>query len=109
MDHGQRLRGRGICRGVARGTARVAHHLEEAHSLRPGEILVTRATDPGWTPLFRSAAGLVLEQGGMLSHGAVVAREYGLPGVVNVMNATRIIRSGQRITVDGSRGLVLLE
>ncbi len=109
MDHGQRLRGRGICRGVARGTARVAHHLEEAHSLRPGEILVTRATDPGWTPLFQSAAGLVLEQGGMLSHGAVVAREYRLPGVVNVMNATRIIRSGQRITVDGSRGLVLLE
>ena len=109
MDPGQRLRGRGICRGVVRGTARVAHRLEDAHALRPGEILVTRATDPGWTALFRTAGGLVLEQGGMLSHGAVVAREYGLPGVVNVVDATRIIQTGQRLTVDGSRGLVLLE
>ena len=106
---GQRLRGRGICRGVVRGTARIAHRLEDAHALRPGEILVTRATDPGWTPLFQVASGLVLEQGGMLSHGAVVAREYGLPGVVNVVDATRMIQTGQRLTVDGSRGLVLLE
>ena len=108
-DPGQRLRGRGICRRVVRGTARVAFQLEDAHALRPGEILVTRATDPGWTALFRTAGGLVLEQGGMLSHGAVVAREYGLPGVVNVVDATRIIQTGQRLTVDGSRGLVLLE
>lgn len=108
-DLGRRLRGRGISRGVARGPARVAHRLEDAHALRPGEILVTRATDPGWTPLFRTAAGLVLEQGGMLSHGAVVAREYGLPGVVNVVGATRRIETGQRLTVDGARGLVVLD
>ncbi len=108
-DHGRRLRGRGISRGVARGPARVVHRLQDAQSLRPGEILVTRATDPGWTPYFRTAGALVLEQGGMLSHGAVVAREYGLPGVVNVMDATRRIRTGQRLTVDGSRGLVLLD
>ena len=108
-DYGRRLRGRGISRGIARGTARVAHRLQDAHALRPGEILVTRATDPGWTPLFRTAAGLVLEQGGMLSHGAVVAREYGLPGVVNVVDATRRIQTGQQVTVDGARGLVVLE
>jgi len=106
---GRRLRGRGISRGIARGPARVAHRLQDAHTLRPGEILVTRATDPGWTPLFRSAAGLVLEQGGMLSHGAVVAREYGLPGVVNVEEATRRIQTGQMLTIDGARGLVILD
>jgi pyruvate,water dikinase len=106
---GRRMRGRGISRGIARGPARVAHRLQDAHALRPGEILVTRATDPGWTPLFRTAAGLVLEQGGMLSHGAVVAREYGLPGVVNVVNATRRIETGQVLTIDGARGLVILD
>jgi len=106
---GRRLRGRGISRGIARGPVRVAHRLQDAHALRPGEVLVTRATDPGWTPLFRTAAALVLEQGGMLSHGAVVAREYGLPGVVNVLDATRRLQTGQRVTVDGTRGLVILD
>ena len=104
----RRLRGRGISVGVARGPARVAHTLSDAQKLRPGEILVSRATDPGWTPLFRTAGGLVLEQGGMLSHGAVVAREYGLPAIVNVVDACHKIRTGQSITVDGSRGMVVL-
>ncbi len=103
---GGRLQGLGISAGTARGMVRVIRHLGEAHLLQDGEILVARATDPGWTPLFLRARGLVLELGGMLSHGAVVARELGLPAVVNVPEATRVLRDGQSITVDGGRGHV---
>jgi len=74
--------------------------------LEPGEILVAPSTDPGWTPLFLTAAGLVMEMGGAMSHGAVVAREYGIPAVVGVPDATRLIRTGQEIAVDGSAGVV---
>jgi pyruvate,water dikinase len=94
--------------GVAEGRARVVADLEEAVDLMRGEILVTATTDPAWTPLFLVAGGLVLEQGGMLSHGAIIAREYGLPAVVNVADATRIIRNGQQITVNADRGRVVL-
>ena len=76
--------------------------------LEPGEILVAPSTDPGWTPLFLTAAGLVMEMGGAMSHGAVVAREYGIPAVVGVANATTAIKSGQKITVDGGAGVVSL-
>lgn len=106
--HGGRLSGLGISAGQVRGVARVLRGPEEAARLRPGDILVARAADPGWTPLFLTAGGVVLEQGGMLSHGAVVAREYGLPAVVNVEAATTRIADGQAITVDGHRGLVFL-
>ncbi|MEP7160169.1 MAG: PEP/pyruvate-binding domain-containing protein [Dermatophilaceae bacterium] len=74
--------------------------------LEPGDILVVPSTDPGWTPLFLTAGGLVMEMGGSNSHGAVVAREYGIPAVVGVPNAARVISTGQVITVDGSAGLV---
>ena len=74
--------------------------------LEPGEILVAPSTDPGWTPLFLTAGGLVMEMGGANSHGAVVAREYGIPAVVGVANATARITTGQTITVDGSAGMV---
>jgi len=77
--------------------------------LEPGEILVAPSTDPGWTPLFLTAGGLVMEMGGMMSHGAVVAREYGIPAVVGVAGATAHIITGQRITVDGSAGTITLE
>ncbi len=77
--------------------------------LEPGEILVAPSTDPGWTPLFLTAAGLVMEMGGMISHGAVVAREYGIPAVVGVAGATEHITTGQRITIDGSAGTITLE
>ena len=103
---GPRLVGLGTSAGVARGPARILRDLSEAERLRPGEILVTRAVDPGWTPLFSVAAGLVLELGSQLSHGAVVAREYRLPMVVNVRGATTRLRTGQELTVDGRRGLV---
>jgi pyruvate,water dikinase len=76
--------------------------------LEPGEILVAPYTDPGWTPYFLAAAGVVVEVGGLLSHGSVVAREYGLPAVVNVGAATRLITTGQSIRVDGHRGLVTI-
>jgi phosphoenolpyruvate synthase/pyruvate phosphate dikinase len=72
----------------------------------PGEILVAPFTDPGWTPYFVPAAGIVMDMGGLLSHGSIIAREYGIPAVVNVGPATRIIRTGQIIEVDGDRGEV---
>jgi phosphohistidine swiveling domain-containing protein len=74
--------------------------------LKPGEILVAPSTDPGWTPLFLTAGGLVMEMGGAMSHGAVVAREYGIPAVVGVAGATERIADGQRLTVDGTNGTV---
>ncbi|MDQ3590009.1 MAG: PEP-utilizing enzyme, partial [Actinomycetota bacterium] len=77
--------------------------------LEPGEILVAPSTDPGWTPLFLTAGGLVMEMGGAMSHGAVVAREYGIPAVVGVPDATERIATGQRITVDGSAGRITLD
>jgi phosphohistidine swiveling domain-containing protein len=77
--------------------------------LEPGEILVAPSTDPGWTPLFLTAGGLVMEMGGSMSHGSVVAREYGIPAVVGVHRATEHITTGQSITVDGSNGVILIE
>jgi pyruvate,water dikinase len=74
--------------------------------LSPGEILVAPFTDPGWTPLFINAAGLVMETGGLMTHGSVVAREYGIPAVVAVIDATKRIKTGQRIRVNGSEGYV---
>jgi pyruvate,water dikinase len=90
-------------------TTRILASPREASRLHPGDVLVTRATDPGWTPAFSLISGLVLEVGGQLSHGAIVAREYGLPAVVNVPDATRRIRDGQTVTVDGTAGRVYLE
>lgn len=77
--------------------------------LEPGEVLVAPSTDPGWTPLFLTAGGLVMEMGGMMSHGAVVAREYGIPAVVGVAGATERIVTGQHITIDGAAGTVTIE
>ena len=105
---GEGLRGSPASPGVVSGTARVILSPSGAH-LEPGEILVAPSTDPGWTPLFLTAGALVMEMGGMMSHGAVVAREYGIPAVVGVAGATEQIVTGQRITVDGSAGTVVLE
>src|SRR5260370_1009979 len=74
--------------------------------LEPNDILVTAFTDPSWTPLFVAIAGLVTEVGGQMTHGAVIAREYGLPAVVGVEHATRLIQDGQRIHVHGTEGYV---
>ncbi|UBU10703.1 PEP/pyruvate-binding domain-containing protein [Nonomuraea gerenzanensis] len=94
--------------GTVTGVARVVLDPIGAH-LEPGEILVCPSTDPGWTPLFLTAGGLVMEMGGAMSHGAVVAREYGIPAVVGVPDATHRITSGQRITVNGAAGTVTID
>jgi pyruvate,water dikinase len=75
--------------------------------VEPGEIIVAPVTDVAWTPLFLQAAGLVVEVGGLLSHGSVVAREYGLPAVVAVTGATQIIQTGERLLLDGNAGIVV--
>jgi rifampicin phosphotransferase len=98
-----------VSRGQASGTARVVRDPGELSRLKPGDILVTRATDAGWTPVFPLLAGLVLEIGGQLSHGAIVAREYGVPTVANVLGATRHIRDGQALTVDATAGRVYFD
>jgi phosphohistidine swiveling domain-containing protein len=103
-----RLRGQGVSAGRASGPVRRARSLDEARSLQPGEILVAPSVDPAWTPLFLVAAGVVLEMGSRLSHGAVVAREYRVPAVVNVEDAFARLTDGQWVTVDGSRGAVFV-
>ena len=102
------LRGTPASAGVVTALARVILDPVGAY-LEPGEILVAPSTDPGWTPLFLTASGLVMEMGGAVSHGAVVAREYGIPAVVGVPGATERITTGQCIMVDGSAGMVFLE
>ncbi len=92
--------------GRVEGVARVVETLEEARALQRGEILVARYTNPGWTPLFNLAGGVVIEEGGLLSHGAVVAREYGIPAVLRIEGATKILRTGQRLRIDGGVGTV---
>jgi len=94
-----------VSAGVAEGYVKVVRRLEEG-SLNKGDILVAPYTDPGWTPLFHSAKALVTEVGGMMTHGSVVAREYGIPAVVGVENATKILKDGQYVRVDGTKGYV---
>ena len=100
--------GRPAGRGSVEGVVRVARSVTEARDLRPGEILVAPVTDVGWTPYFAVISALVTDIGSSVSHGAVVAREYGLPCVVNTLVATRVLRTGDRVRVDGDRGLVTL-
>ncbi len=94
-----------VSAGIVEGRARVILDIEHAR-LEPGDILVTTFTDPSWSPLFVAAGALVTEVGGQMTHGAVVAREYGLPAVVGVQDATALIRDGQRIRVNGNDGYV---
>ena len=106
IDVSETFTGLGVSAGEAKGIARV---LVSPSDMRPADkdyILVCPSTDPAWTPLFLKAAGLVMERGGMLSHGAVVAREYGVPAVVNIADATRSIGDGQLLHVNGNQGTV---
>ena len=111
VEHdGARLTGIGCSAGVAQGPASVVTDLRDAAKLERGHVLVCPFTDPGWTPLLAAAAAVVTENGGLLSHAAVICREYGLPAVLNVPGATRILRDGQLVRVDGGNGHVdLLE
>ena len=106
-DSESELTGSPVSPGVVEGVAHVMLDPRSAH-LAPGEILVCPATDPGWTPLFLAAGGLVMEVGGLMTHGAVVAREYGIPAVVGVHEVTTRLRSGQRVRVDGSTGRIVI-
>ncbi|MGV9924596.1 rifamycin-inactivating phosphotransferase [Nocardia rhamnosiphila] len=99
------LPGMPVSAGTVEGRARVVPDMAQA-DLEPGDILVTAYTDPSWTPLFVAITGLVTEVGGLMTHGAVIAREYGLPAVVGVEHATRLIRDGQRIRVNGTDGYI---
>ena len=101
------LKGVPASAGVVSGKAHVLLDPTGAR-LEPGEILVAPSTDPGWTPLFLTASGLVMEMGGPMSHGAIVAREYGIPAVVGVNGALERITTGQQITVDGSSGIITI-
>jgi pyruvate,water dikinase len=103
-----RLRGVSACGGATQGTAHVIEDVAQIGAFRSGEILVTRQTDPGWAAVFFMVKGLVIERGGMLSHGAIIAREYGIPAVVGVEGATRRIRTGEQVRVDGDQGVVEL-
>jgi pyruvate,water dikinase len=107
-DAGEVLIGLAASAGQATGRARVVLSPADAGALEWGDILVTRSTDPGWTPVFSRISGVVLEVGGLLSHGAIVAREYGLPAVVNLPRVTERIPDGATLTVDGSVGRVLI-
>jgi len=97
--------GLAVSSGVVEGRARVILNMEDA-DLQKGDILVTRFTDPSWTPVFVSIKGLITEVGGLMTHGAVIAREYGLPAVVGVADATKLIKDGQKIRVNGTEGYI---
>ncbi len=103
---GEVLRGTPVSWGTARGPARILMDPGDGALLHKGEILVAPFTDPGWTPLFLTAGALVMEIGGVMSHGAVVAREYGIPAVVGVRDATRLLRDGEMLEVNGATGEV---
>jgi pyruvate,water dikinase len=102
------LKGVGTSAGVVTASACVLFSPEDFNQMRPGDVLVATTTTPAWTPLFAMASAVVTDIGGPLSHSSIVAREYGIPAVMATGVATRRIRNGQVITVDGSAGLVTL-
>jgi rifampicin phosphotransferase len=106
VSNGQVWHGIGVSAGRATGVARTIRHPDEGTRLGLGEILVAPSTDPGWTPLFIRASAVVMETGGYLSHGAIVAREYGLPAVVNIPDILSHIKDGETLTVDGDAATV---
>jgi rifampicin phosphotransferase len=105
---GNVLKGVGVSPGVVTGTARVISDIRDIRRLEPGDILVTEATTPAWTPFFVRIRGLVTNRGGKLTHSSIVAREFGIPVVMGTVNATRRITDGQRITVDGNSGSIAM-
>ena len=105
-DNNNELLGRPVSRGIVEGLARVALTVEDAAGLQPGEILIAPITDVGWTPYFSLIAGLATDVGSAVSHGAVIAREYGLPAIVNLRTATKEFKTGERVRLDADKGLL---
>lgn len=108
QDSSNCLVGVPVAAGKASGSVRLISHPDEGGRLQPGEVMVAPSTDPGWTPLFLKAGAVVMETGGFLSHGAIVAREYGIPAVVNIPGVMSILKEGQTIVVDGDNGKIFL-
>jgi pyruvate,water dikinase len=102
----KRLQGIGASSGQVEGWVRVVSNLQAASDIDRQTILVVPYTDSGWAPLLARAGGLIAEVGGRLSHGAIVAREYGIPAVMDIHNATQLLRDGQRVRIDGQQGIV---
>jgi pyruvate,water dikinase len=102
------LKGTPVSGGRVEGKVRIIQNASEFGKFQEGEILVAPRTDVGWTPLFFTAKALIMDTGNVLSHGAVIAREYGLPTVVNVKDASKILKDGQKIVVDGDEGKVYI-
>ena len=100
------LKGMPVCLGKVEGIARVVKFVENADEIQEGEILICVFTDIGWSPYLCLINGLVTELGGLISHGAVVARECGIPCVVNVANATDLIKTGDHVIIDGAAGTI---
>jgi pyruvate,water dikinase len=107
-NRGDVIKGVAASPGMASGVARVLHGPEDFGQMKPGDVLVAPITTPAWTPLFAMASAIVTDIGGPLSHGSIVAREYGIPAVLGTGVATRRIQDGQTVTVDGSAGTVTL-
>jgi phosphoenolpyruvate synthase/pyruvate phosphate dikinase len=105
----QIFRGIPASQGIVSGFVRVLNKIEQIPDIKAGEILVVSRTDPGWTPIFSKISGLITETGGILSHGAVVSREYGIAAITNISNACTIFRTGQRLTINGYNGIINLE
>ncbi|OQR66881.1 putative phosphoenolpyruvate synthase-like [Tropilaelaps mercedesae] len=100
------MKGTPVSKGRVIAPARVITRLEDAHLIQKGDVLITYATDIGWSPYFPLISGIVTELGGLISHGAVVAREYGLPSIVGCHGATQMFRSGEEVLLDGNLGVI---
>jgi phosphohistidine swiveling domain-containing protein len=109
LGNSMKITGVSASPGVRKGRIRVVESIEHLSEVKESEILVTSNTDPGWTAVFSKIGGLVTETGGILSHGAVVSREYGIPAVTAVKGATKILKTGQQVTLDGNDGIIYLE
>jgi pyruvate,water dikinase len=107
-NRGNVIKGVAASPGVATSVACILHGPEDFGQMKPGDVLVAPITTPAWTPLFGMASAIVTDVGGPLSHGSIVAREYGIPAVLGTGVATRRILDGQTVTVDGTAGLVML-
>jgi pyruvate,water dikinase len=105
-EQGKGLKGMPVCGGKVRARVRVLESVMEAHKLEKGDILVTRQTDPGWVLVFPLISGLIVERGGMLSHGAIVSREFGIPAIVGVHEASSKIPDGALVLLDADTGFI---